>query len=193
MITKTEISLMNKFIHQLSKLKFLTRASNNPLVKDKDTVASHSWRSLVLALFADDFVDQKIDQSKIISMLIVHDLVEIQNDEVVALGFRNDAQKKEKELSEDLSFFSYLPPKMFNKIQKLWIEFRDQTTLESKLAKAIENFESNVSIIESVEAIKDPHHKELTINYIKRRLGIDSGLDKVIEFQLNEIEEVSKS
>ena len=179
-----------KFTHKLSKLKHLIRFSNNDLVTKKDTVASHTWRAMIIALFIDDIAKTKIDSNKVLKMLLIHDLVEFDNDEVKAVGNRNQKLKEDADNSDDLNLFKLLNDKQHKKIKILWNEFQSQKTIESKIAKAIENYESNMTAIENVEAIKNNKHREITKNYIKRRLGIDNGLDKLIKLQLDEIERI---
>jgi len=181
------------FMHFSRKIKDLERYSNNPFVKKKDTVASHSWRSALLGiLFESINKDTGLDFKKIIYMLILHDLVEFTNSEVTALGFRNRLFKAKSEEEALLQLKDLFPEDQFENIHNLLAEFVNQKSPEAKLAKAIENYESNLHVIEEKQPLLDPTHKELTINYIKRRLGLNKSFDDLINDQLGEIEEVSK-
>ena len=180
-------------MHFSRKIKDLERYSNNPFVKKKDTVASHSWRSALLGiLFESINKDTGLDFKKIIYMLILHDLVEFTNSEVTALGFRNRLFKAKSEEEALLQLKDLFPEDQFENIHNLLAEFVNQKSPEAKLAKAIENYESNLHVIEEKQPLLDPTHKELTINYIKRRLGLNKSFDDLINDQLGEIEEVSK-
>ena len=69
-------------------------------------------------------------------------------------------------------------------------EFMDQETKEAKVAKALENFESNMHVIEEVKPIMDQGHRQRTIDYITRRRGISKTVDMLIDIQLAEIDTI---
>ena len=187
---------INKFVHLMRPIKGLMRYSNNPHVKNKDTVASHTWRSTLLALLLASELQESnpdIDWSKVIAMLIIHDIIEIGQNEVKALGFRNRETKAKREQEISQQIFSGFTSNGTMHIKKLLEEFLDQTTIEAKLAKAIENFESNMHVIEEVEPILDKDHCQRTIDYISRRFNILNELDELIKIQLEEINEIKNS
>lgn len=178
-----------KFLSHVEPLKHDLRFTTNPFVTRKDNVGSHSWRAGLLALFIDQIVTSPIDRQRVMDLIENHDLVEYGKGGTQAMGFRDEAQKDQQDETADLSIFSYLPPVSYARIVSLYNEFVKQETFESRVAKALERLESNQTAIESIDAIKDPIHKEKTIKYIKKFLGIDPGLDNLIKSQLKLIYE----
>jgi len=189
---RTDLQEIITFLHKTRKTKELIRFSNNPFVKKKDTVASHSWRAVLIALLLKDaFNEYKLDTEKIIEMLIIHDLVEIENKQVKALGFRNRKAKQINEYKVLEHLFKEYKGGWTKKIHRILKEFLEQKTLESKVAKMIDNYESNMHAIEEIEPIRNKEHERRTIDYIKRRENILPLLDEFIKLQLKEINEIS--
>ncbi|KKQ24925.1 MAG: HD domain protein [Candidatus Woesebacteria bacterium GW2011_GWA1_37_8] len=180
------------FLHKCRAIKETIRYSNNDLVERKDTVASHSWRASEIGVLLAPYLEDKgVSSSKVTNMLVLHDLLEIESPEVEALGHRDKKAKVKREQEVAKTLFEGYEGEWKDSAQLLLTEFLEQTTLEAKIAKVIENYESNMHVIEEVEPIKDPEHRKLTIDYIERRRGIIPIIDELIDIQLKEIEEVS--
>jgi len=181
------------FVHKLRKVKYLVRYSNNPLVTQKDTVASHSWRAATLALLLrKDLEKRDINAQKVVDLLLIHDLVEINNEEVTALGNRDRKAKAFIEEETAKILLSEYSGSWVEGTQQLLDEFIAQQTIEAKIAKALDNYESNMHVIEEKEPLRDDNHRQLTIDYIKRREGILDTIDELIGVQLDEIRRVEK-
>ena len=181
------------FQHKIRLLKDLVRGSNNPFIHKKDTVGSHSWRAALLSLQLMEYFEKKsLNTQKITNMLLIHDLVELGNSEVKAVGHRDRKEKATHESEIANSLFTPYEGSWSIVLKSLLDEFMAQKTLESKIAKCLENYESNLHVIEEIDPVRDPDHKRITIDYIKRRIGILPILDELIKNQLEEIEQVSR-
>ncbi|PJA41434.1 hypothetical protein CO178_00190 [candidate division WWE3 bacterium CG_4_9_14_3_um_filter_34_6] len=183
-----------EFCHKLASVKFLERYSNNPFVKKKDTVASHTWRVAILALIMkEEFEKEGIDFTQLMSLILVHGFMEFGNKNVKALGFRDRKEKAEieKENAQNL-FAGYHDTQWGKRLFALVLEMLNPNTQESLIAKTLDNYESNMHVVEEVEPLKDKDHCKRTIEYIERRRGIDKVLDQLIKVQLKEIENISR-
>lgn len=182
-----------EFCHKLASVKFLERYSNNPFVKKKDTVASHTWRVAILALtLKEDFEKLGVDFAKLISLILVHDFMEFGNEDVKALGFRDRKEKAEAEKENAKKLFaSYGGTEWGKRLFSLVSEMLDPITNEALIAKALDNYESNMHVIEEIDPLKDEAHRKRTIEYIERRKGINKAVDQLIEVQLKEIDRIS--
>ena len=184
MMTKDDIQKIYEFLSEVEPLKHNLRFTTNPFVIRKDTVASHTWRAMLLALFTEDLEDASVNSNRVMELLLIHDLVELSQQGTAALGFRNEQAKIQNDTEETLERFSYLPAKLYAKILSLWDEFKQQKTQEAEIAKLLERLESNVTAIESVEAVKNPEHRVRTEAYVASKKGISEGIDRLIECQL---------
>lgn len=188
---KNDLKTIINFIHKIGILKRTVRYSNNNLVTNKDTVASHSWRACTIGLLLEPYLkDHGLDSNRIIKMLLIHDLVEIESTAVESLGHRDRDAKKNKEEKIANEIFNGIKVNGISETNELLAEFVFQKSLEAKVAKAIENYESNMHVIEEVTPLTDSEHRTLTIDYISRRLGLIPVIDQIIQIQLDEIDRI---
>ena len=179
-----------EFCHKVSELKYLKRYSNNPLVTNKDTVASHTWRVAILALtIRKELEELGIDFVKLISLILVHDLVELGNSEVKALGYRDREKKSQIERRNAKKLFKkYLGTGFGEEVLSLVKEVLDTSSGEALITKTLDNYESNMHVIEEIAPLKDLGQRRRTKEYITKRLGINEVTDRLIETQLLEID-----
>ncbi len=191
MASKAVIKKAYAFVHDLRPLKDNPRYTNNPFVKKGDVVGSHTWRTETFPIILhEQFKDDGVNPLRVLELLNIHDWVELESKEIKALGFRDrDAKAKheEKVLKKLLVKF---PNKDGEHVASLLSEMHEQKTTESRVAKALENLESNMHVIEEVKPILDPEHRQRTIDYIERRLGICKTVDVLIAIQLAEIDKI---
>lgn len=188
-----EILEMLEFLHKSRRIKDTVRYSNNDMVEVKDTVTSHSWRATEIGVLLSPYLEAKdVNSAEVVKMLDLHDLLEIESSEVEALGHRDRVAKQQHELEVAKRLFLNKDGKPYQgkwkeEAEALLKEFLEQNTLEAKIAKAIENYESNMHVIEEVRPVEDPTHRKLTIDYIERRRGLVDVLDELITAQIDEI------
>lgn len=135
------------FISKAEKLKLEMRhswLSNNR----QESVAEHTWRMSLMAILLRDRLDEKVDLEKVLKMIIIHDLVEIEAGDVSALEILRDPSlkqsKQEKEALAIENIKSELGHNLGNEIHKLWHEFESKETPESKFANALDKLEVQI-------------------------------------------------
>ena len=125
-----------------NKLKTIYRF--NSVEDRKESTAEHSWSCLILADFFLSKIDFNLDRLKVYELLMYHDVVEIEagdsplHPEIKRL----DKSEKEKKAMEFLH--QELPTPLNDKFLKLFTEFEEQKTLESKFAKAIDALDAEI-------------------------------------------------
>lgn len=128
-----------KFLHDIERLKFSTRHS---WMSDgrRESVAEHSWRVTVMALvLAEEF--PKINISKVIEMLLVHDFGEVYDGDTPAFRVKDPKKKIIKEKKSIKKLVKPLSKNLQKKIISLCAEFNKAKTREAKLAKALDKLE----------------------------------------------------
>jgi putative hydrolases of HD superfamily len=125
------------FIVELEKLKAVLR-KNKPLGLDRyENVAEHSWQICLAAISFAPQVLQPMDVSRVIEMLLVHDIPEIDvGDTIVYAGKSADDEAKEIVAAKRL--FGLLGNAVGEKLFARWEEFEAGITLESRYARAID-------------------------------------------------------
>ena len=124
------------FILELDKLKGVTRKTR-PLGLDRyENSAEHSWQIAVLAASMSNYAAEPVDLNRVIRMLLVHDIGEIDTGDTIAYAVGGWPERKAAELAAVQRIFGMLPDPLRDEYLALWNEFEDGTTAESRFANA---------------------------------------------------------
>lgn len=128
------------FIIEIDKLKKIIRKT--PLFDNsrKENDAEHSWHISLMAIILLEYSNHKVDILRVIKMLLIHDLVEIDaGDTFLYAPNRNDRFSIEKKAAEKI--FSILPDDQKEEFLNLWVEFEQRNTDDSKFAAVLDRLE----------------------------------------------------
>jgi putative hydrolase of HD superfamily len=131
-----------EFMMEIDKLKQISRKTILTDRSREENSAEHSWHiSMAVFLFSEYAHDQKIDLHRVIKMLLLHDLVEIDAGDTYCYDnqSRRDQARREQEAAERI--FKILPPDQSRSFRALWNEFENRDTPESKYANALDRFQ----------------------------------------------------
>ena len=134
-----------EFIKEIDKLKQVFRQT---LLMDKsrqENSSEHSWNLALMAIILSEYIDVKIDLFKVVKMLLIHDLVEIDAGDTPCYNELACQTKYERELKAANRIFDLLPLDQGNYLKLLWKEFEDCLTLNSQFANAIDRFQPLLS------------------------------------------------
>lgn len=125
------------FILELEKLKSVTRKIR-PLGLDRyESSAEHSWQIAMLASSLAPHAEPGVDLAHVISMLLVHDIGEIDaGDTFFFAEGADDAKAKERAGVERI--FALLPEAERARFLALWSEFDDGTSADARFAHAVD-------------------------------------------------------
>ena len=126
------------FILELDKLKAVTRKVK-PLGLDRyENSAEHSWQIALLAASLAPYVETPVDVPHVVSMLLVHDIGEIDAGDTMVFVEGGWDQRKAAELASVTRIFGLLPPAQGAAYLALWQEFEDAQTPESLFAHSVD-------------------------------------------------------
>jgi putative hydrolase of HD superfamily len=132
-----EIEKVLNFIIEIEKLKDVHRKTM-PVGLDRfENSAEHSWHVCLSALMLSSFANEPINIDRVIKMLLIHDLGEIDAGDTLIYASETDKLKAE-ETAGIRRIFSNLPNGMVEEFMDLWNEFESGETPDSKFAKAID-------------------------------------------------------
>jgi putative hydrolases of HD superfamily len=135
---KDELEKCFEFILEVEKLKAVERRTK-PLGLDRyENSAEHSWQISLLALVLAKFGDESLNIEKVIKMLLVHDIGEIDADDVFFFDDAGRLDAKEKELAAMKRIFGILPEEKATELFALWNEFENGDSREAKFARAVD-------------------------------------------------------
>ncbi len=124
------------FIIETEKLKSILRKTKVIGLDRYENSAEHSWTVSLIALLIENFTDANINKERIIKMLLVHDIVEIDaGDKFV---YDNNHTDTENELKAAIRIFGLLPVEICEELKNLWLEYETRETIDSKYAYLID-------------------------------------------------------
>jgi putative hydrolase of HD superfamily len=126
------------FILELDKLKAVTRRTR-PLGLDRyENSAEHSWQIAMLAVSLADHAAEPINVDRVVHMLLVHDVGEIDTGDTIVYAEEGWAERKAAERAAVLRIFGLLPEARAAHFIALWHEFEEGTTPEARFANAVD-------------------------------------------------------
>ncbi len=132
-----QVTQILDFMVEIEKLKGVLRKSRPVGFERYENSAEHSWHVCISALMLKDFADQPINIDRVIKMLLLHDLGEIDAGDKIVYAADNQEQKS-KEWQCVQRLFAMLPEHQRQDFLVLWEEFENGDTPDAKFAKAID-------------------------------------------------------
>lgn len=129
------------FIREIDKEKFIGRQTYLTDGKRKENDAEHAWHMAIMVLLLQEYANEPINVLKTISMLLIHDIVEIDAGDTYA--YDEEAKKTQKDREEKAArrIFGLLPEEKGHYLMELWKEFEARETPEAKFARTMDNLQ----------------------------------------------------
>jgi putative hydrolase of HD superfamily len=126
------------FILELEKLKAVTRKVR-PLGLDRyENSAEHSWQLAMLAVSLAPYAGPSVDLDRVVRMLLVHDVGEIDTGDTIAYAEDGWEERKAAELAAVTRIFNILPEPAAAGLLALWQEFELGETPDARFAHALD-------------------------------------------------------
>jgi putative hydrolase of HD superfamily len=182
-----EIERIFDFIVEIEKLKDVHRKTKPVGLERYENSAEHSWHVCLCALMLKNYANENIDINRVIKMLLIHDLGEIDAGDTIVYKSETPEVKEAEARGID-RILGFLPKEVHSEYLALWYEFEDGKTHDSKYARAIDR------IPPLLHNIYGNGHSWKTHNISKEKvfsvnIGIQEGAKSVwqsIETKLNE-------
>ena len=129
------------FIKEIDKLKYIQRKTRLFNSERHENDAEHSWHLAMMAIVLAEHSNQPVDIVKVIKMVLIHDIVEIDAGDTFIYDSAKNHTNTEEELKAAERIFGILPPAQAEEFIEIWKEFEDGITNEAKFAKSMDRFE----------------------------------------------------
>ncbi|WP_255558896.1 HD domain-containing protein [Horticoccus luteus] len=130
------------FILEVDKLKEVFRQTLNTQSRRQENDAEHSWHlCLAVIVLAEHANAPHLDVLRVLKMLILHDLVEIDAGDTFAYDVARVAGQHDREVLAADRIFGLLPADQAGEFRALWDEFEARATPEARFAAAIDRFQ----------------------------------------------------
>lgn len=131
-----------EFLLEIDKLKSILRQTLLTNGRRQENSAEHSWHLSIMALLLAEYAkEQPIDLFRVLKMLLIHDLVEIDAGDTYCYDEAGNADKAEREKQAAERIFGLLPDDQAEQFHNLWQEFELRETAEAKYAAALDRLQ----------------------------------------------------
>ena len=103
--------------------------------------SEHAWHMALMAILLSEYANEKIDVLKTVTMILMHDIVEIDAGDTYCYDPAARATQSEREQKAADRLYSLLPEDQGEKLRALWEEFEECITPEAKFARAMDNIQ----------------------------------------------------
>ena len=130
-----------EFCREIDKEKFIGRQTYLSDGERKENDAEHAWHMAVMTVLLSEYANEKIDVLNTITMLLIHDIVEIDAGDTYAYDEEAKKTQHQRETAAADRIFGILPDDQRDKFRGLWEEFEAGKTPEAKFAHTMDNFQ----------------------------------------------------
>ena len=129
------------FLLELDKAKTVLRRSYLTDGSRLENDAEHMWHLAMFVLVLAEHADPPIDVTKVLKMVLVHDIVEIDAGDVFVYDVAARAGKEAAERAAADRLYGLLPPDQGAELRALWEEFEAKETAEARFAGAVDRLQ----------------------------------------------------
>ncbi|NLO87076.1 MAG: HD domain-containing protein [Firmicutes bacterium] len=129
-----------QFLVEIDKLKTVLRQTRLIDADRRENSAEHSWHLAVAAMVLAEHANDSIDLAKVLKMVLIHDLVEIDAGDTFCYDYAGYADKALREERAAERIFGLLPQEQGREFRALWQEFEERATPEARFAAALDRF-----------------------------------------------------
>jgi putative hydrolase of HD superfamily len=127
-----------RFVVEADKLKSIFRRNRLLHGERQENDAEHSWHLALMAIVLAEHADPPIDVLRVLKMVLIHDLVEIDAGDTFGYDEAGLVTQPERERLAADRIFGLLPEDMAHELRAVWEEFEEKQTPEAKFAGALD-------------------------------------------------------
>lgn len=140
-VSPSRLEAQIAFVLELDRLKQVLRQTVLLDGSRQENSAEHSWHLAVMALVLAEHAAGPLDLCRVLQMLLVHDVVEIDAGDVFVYDASARAQQAEREHAAAERIFGLLPADQAEGLRALWAEFEARQTPEARFARALDRLQ----------------------------------------------------
>ena len=129
------------FLQEIDKEKNIFRQTYLADGNRKENDAEHCWHMAVMAILMAEYANEDVDLLHTISIILVHDLVEIYAGDTYAYDTKGNEDKREREIAAADKLFAILPDDQRDKFRAFWDEYEEGVTPEAKFAASMDRIQ----------------------------------------------------
>lgn len=140
-MTSAQLVKQITFIKEIDKLKYIQRKTKLFNSDRNENDAEHSWHLALMAIVLAEHANEPVDILKVVKMVLIHDIVEIDAGDTFIYDTQKDHTNTEEERLAAGRIFGLLPKEQAEELIAIWEEFEAGETKEARFAKAMDRLE----------------------------------------------------
>lgn len=183
-----------RFFLEADKLKQVYRQNYLADGSRKENDAEHSWHLALMCLLLGEHAGdgKQLEMLRILKMILIHDIVEIDAGDTYCYDKEAAAAKSEKEQRAAERLFKLLPPDQEAEYRALWEEFEAKLTPEARFAAALDRLQPLT--LNYASGGKSWQEHQISVSQVlERNCEIADGSPLLWEFARSMIDEAVKS
>jgi len=140
-VTDDRLARQMAFIMELDKLKSVLRRTTLMDQSRQENSAEHSWHLGLMAMLLAEHADEPVDVAKVVKMVLVHDVVEIDAGDTFCYDANGVLDQVEREERAATRLFGLLPAEQAMELRSLWEEFDARESAEARFATALDHLQ----------------------------------------------------
>ncbi|HTI00670.1 MAG TPA: HD domain-containing protein [Acidisoma sp.] len=130
-----------RFLLEADRLKGVIRLNHIADGSRRENTAEHSWHLALFAMVLQDYAVAPVDIWRVVQMLVLHDLVEIEaGDTPLHLTLTDHGQAAREQAAADI-LFGMLPADQGEAFRAIWEEFEAAESADARFAKACDRLQ----------------------------------------------------
>ncbi len=129
-----------QFILEIDKLKTIIRRTYLIHAERCENTAEHSWHLAIMAMLLAEHANEPVNVSRVIKMVLIHDIVEIDAGDTYFYDSAAARDKAERERAAADRLFGLLPEDQARELRELWEEFELCQSADARFAASLDRF-----------------------------------------------------
>lgn len=174
------------FILQADAEKEIERRTLISSGKRFENDSEHAWHMALMAILLSEYANEKIDVLKTVSMILIHDIVEIDAGDTYCYDYELGKSQREREVKAADRIYALLPDDQAKKLRALWDEFEANDTPEANFAHAMDCLQPTM-LNNATNGVMWKNNSIKLSQVLKRNEYTEKGSKELWNYQLNEL------
>lgn len=170
------------FIREIDKEKMIKRQNYITDCETREDDAQHAWHMAIMTLLLKEYANEDIDVLKTVTMLLIHDLVEVYAGDTYAYDEEGKKTQAEREAKAADKLYGLLPEDQGEYLKNLWYEFEEQKTPEARFARTMDCFQPLI-LNDATDGRAWKEHDVKRSQVLKRNERVRLGSEQIWEYE----------
>ena len=181
-----ELDKLFDFFREIDKEKQIYRQTMLADGSRQENDAEHAWHMAIMTILLSQYANEDIDVLKTVTMLLIHDIVEIDAGDTYAYDSEGQKTQRAREEKAAQRIFGLLPEEQDKYMRDLWEEFEAYETAEAKFAHTMDNIQPAM-LNDAADGISWTKHQVRLSQILKRNAKTAEGSQEIWDYAYENI------